>query len=273
MSGKVDGDAYTTDEVKESRLGLSIYWHDTVLCSSPPLSSSCQKTSNSAAFVFIPICAGCRAGMRILMIGIVHRQQVNDGHNWKCGAVSLQMIFDYYRVPFDLDESWEYIRSRRPNSIDQFFARTCKLSEYSIAKGLMSTIYKGSHMTCLRILDILDVKSIPAIASITQKRTKQSHFVVFTGCDHGFYCFCDPDEKRKFNRFIDSTVYNFWKPNLSIDVTGYILVVFEHQEDEHIKCPFCNNDIPIVHSELKELTVGCICPYCDKLLSHGVALV
>lgn len=202
-----------------------------------------------------------------MILKVNHKQQVNDGYNWKCGIVSLDMVFDYYNIPFDSDEAWECVRSLRPRSTDQYYALSSNLAKYSIEKGLIATIYKGTQETCLKVLEMLSNKGTPAILSLMQKKSKQSHFVVFSGYDHGTYCFCDPDEKKIINRFTETDVCDLWKPNLEIGVTGYILIVFSQLKEDTINCLYCNRNIPIVHSELKDITQGCICPYCDRLLS------
>ena len=195
------------------------------------------------------------------MINIEHKRQVNDGINWKCGAVCLEMIYDYFQVPYDNEEIWNNIKAQRYENSVQMYSRTYKLAQDAILRGLPATIYRGRDA---HILEDIDMLQTPAILSIQQVKSRESHFVVFQGIKNQNYCFCDPDTDKKTTnmKFID--VRNVWSPHREIGVTGYVFIIFDKVVDEKYKCKYCGQDIPIVHSQLLEKTEGGFCPHCDR---------
>lgn len=195
------------------------------------------------------------------MINIEHKRQVNDGINWKCGAVCLEMIYDYFQVPYDNEEIWNNIKAQRYENSVQMYSRTYKLAQDAILRGLPATIYRGRDA---HILEDIDMLQTPAILSIQQVKSRESHFVVFQGIKNQNYCFCDPDTDKKTTnmKFID--VRNVWSPHREIGVTGYVFIIFDKVVDEKYKCKYCGQDIPIVHSQLLEKTEGVFCPHCDR---------
>lgn len=105
------------------------------------------------------------------MIDIRHKKQVNDGVNWKCGEVCLEMIFDYFDIKYDPDSIWESIKEPRYAGSKQMYALTHKLAMTSILHGLPATIYKGKNVDVLKEIDNLHT---PAILSVTQKSPKRA---------------------------------------------------------------------------------------------------
>ena len=126
------------------------------------------------------------------MIEMEHIQQKNDGINWKCGAVSLEMILNYYGITCEQDEIWDAVKSVRPTRNNQYYALTYQLAQYAIQKGLCATIYKADYDSCLHILDYFDEINRPIIMSVTQKKSGDSHFTIYTGKKYGYYTFNDP---------------------------------------------------------------------------------
>ncbi len=196
------------------------------------------------------------------MIRIEHKRQINDGLNWKCGAVCLEMIYDHFQVPYNSEEIWNNIKTQRYKNSMQMYALTYKLAQDAISRGLPATIYRGLNA---HILEDISELQTPAILSLKQPKSGNSHFVVFQGVRNQNYCFVDPDtEKRTTNmRFID--VRNVWSPHREIGVTGYIFIVFNKTIDERYKCKYCGQQVPIVYSELLEKVEGFVCPHCDRL--------
>lgn len=196
------------------------------------------------------------------MVEIKHIQQVNDGFNWKCGAACLEMIFSYYSISKGQDEIWNAISSKRETGIGQKYILTYNLARYSCEAGLPATIYKADENKWSELLDELDAHQIPAILSLRQKKSSQSHFIVYKGRKYNRYCFCDPDENKEDVFFDYNTMRDIWRPQPSIDVTGFIFVCFGLEEDTAI-CRSCRQKLPIVHTWIKEYSQAVICPYCD----------
>ena len=199
------------------------------------------------------------------MIDIKHIRQVNDGFNWKCGAACLEMIFSYYGISKNQDDIWNATSSSRGIGKGQKFILTKNLARYSCENGLSATIYKASADKWSELLDKLSEKQIPAILSLRQKKTSQSHFVVYKGINNNKYCFCDPDEERESILFDYATMKDIWKPQPIIDVTGYIFICFG-TEEETVICNSCQHRLPIVHKWISKYLQGIICPNCDKFV-------
>lgn len=196
------------------------------------------------------------------MIHIEHKRQVNDGLNWKCGAVCLEMIYDYFQIPYDSNEIWHNIKAQRYENSMQMYSQTYKLAQDAISRGLQATIYKGRDA---HILEDINQLQTPAILSLKQVKSGNSHFVIFQGIKNQNYCFCDPDTEKKITsmKFID--VRNIWSPHREIGVTGDIFIVFNKMVHKVCKCKYCGQEIPLVHSELLERARGVVCPHCDSL--------
>ena len=113
------------------------------------------------------------------MVEIEHIQQINDGYNWKCGAVCLEMIFNYYKIPCSQNAIWNKIKSRRSTGVAQYYALTHSLAKYAISQGLNATIYKSDSENWGATLEKLDQLSIPAILSVKEEKSQQSHFIIF----------------------------------------------------------------------------------------------
>lgn len=199
------------------------------------------------------------------MVDIKHKRQINDGFNWKCGEVCLEMVFDFFEVQYDSDYIWESIKEPRHTGSGQMYALTHKLAATSIAYGLPATIYKGKSIEVLKKIDKL---CTPAILSVTQEKSRQSHFIVFKGIKNSLFYYCDPDVERNFSYANEPKMDEAWKTNLSANVTGYIFVVLDKTIDVMTKCPYCHNDVPVVHSSLTSQTVGLCCPYCDTIFPY-----
>lgn len=197
------------------------------------------------------------------MLDIKHIQQVNDGVNWKCGAVCLEMIFRHYNIPCNQDDIWESIKSPRPNSFSHNYARTCDLTRYSNEQGLPATIYKTNENNFENALQTLDVIECPAILSIIEKKSNSSHFIVYIGYKNNLYYFCDPNVSKSFTIYNSIKLQEIWKPCPSINVTGYIFVAFGNIHSEY-NCPFCGHKYPIVQNELAKCVDLTICPNCDR---------
>ncbi len=199
------------------------------------------------------------------MVKIKHKQQVNDGYNWKCGAACLEMIFDYYDINYNKNDIWDNIKVQRPNAaLDQYCAPTSKVAKYAIINKLYATIYKAKNHTCLEILKQINDKNIPSVLSIREKASGQSHFVVYTGIENKEYYYVDPNCKLDLCNFKNKEIEDVWSPQPEIGVTGYILIVFDFVRDEKLKCRECGISIPIVHSSLRPLAEGIVCPYCGN---------
>lgn len=196
------------------------------------------------------------------MIEIKHIRQTNDGFNWKCGAACLEMVFSYYNIAKKQDEIWEATNSSRRTGVGQKFILTHDLARYSCETGLPATIYKAYEYKWSDLLDQLADHQIPAILSLRQKKSGQSHFIVYIGKKKNCYCFCDPDEKRDIVTYDFITMIDIWRPQPFIDVAGYILICFGEKEDTVI-CGSCHRELPIVHKWIKGYSRAVICPYCD----------
>lgn len=199
------------------------------------------------------------------MIEIKHIRQKNDGFNWKCGAASLEMIFSRYGISKSQDEIWNATKSSRGTGIGQKFIRTYDLARYSCNVGLSATIYKANVDKWSYLLDELEECEIPAILSLRQRKSGQSHFVVYIGKKNSNYCFCDPDEMRDITSIDYRTLKDLWRPQPSIDVAGFILVCFGAEEDTAI-CRSCQHKLPIVHKWIADYAQAVICPHCDSFI-------
>lgn len=195
------------------------------------------------------------------MISIRHKQQRNDRINWKCGAVCLEMIYDYFGVEYDSNEIWNNIKCKRSEHPLQMYSLTYKLAQDAINRGLPATIYKGKDA---QILENVDQLQTPAILSIKQAKSGESHFVIFKGIKNQNYCFCDPDTTKEESVMTYLDLRNLWSPNEKINVTGFIFIVFNNREDMFLTCGHCKNKIPIVYDTLKEEVQSIICPYCNE---------
>lgn len=197
------------------------------------------------------------------MVNINHKKQENDRLNGKCGQVCLEMIYDYFGVKYDANEIWNNIKTKKsPNSLEMY-ALTYKLAQDAINRGLQATIYKGNDA---HILENLDKLQVPAILSIRQKSSGQSHYVVFKGIKNYKYCFCDPavTKEQVSMNYID--LRDVWSPNPNINVTGFIFIAFNTEIQKTLQCTHCGKAIPITHAELLDQVKGVVCPYCDTLL-------
>lgn len=199
------------------------------------------------------------------MVDIKHVRQINDGFNWKCGAASLEMIFSHYGVSKSQDDIWAATNSLRGTGIGQKFILTYNLARYSCEVGLPATIYKADMKRWSFLLDELAEREIPAILSLRQRKSGQSHFVVYKGKKNSNYCFCDPDEVRDTTQLDYKTVKDLWHPQPYIDVAGFILVCFGAEEDIAI-CRSCRRELPIVHKWIVDYAQAVICPHCDRFV-------
>lgn len=197
------------------------------------------------------------------MISIKHKQQQNDGVNWKCGAVCLEMIYDHFHIEYNSEKIWESVKSQRYRDSLQMYSLTYKLAQDAISRGLQATIYKGKDA---HILEDVDQFQTPAILSIRQARSGESHFVVFQGIKNRNYCFCDPDSAKERSIIPYMQLRDLWSPNPKINVAGFIFIVFNKQEDTFFTCEYCNKKIPIVYESLRGKVQNIICPYCDSEL-------
>ena len=202
------------------------------------------------------------------MVNIKHKKQKNDGYNWKCGAICLEMIYDYYSIPYTSPEIWGKIKTKRNSQansiIPQWFSLTHKLAHDSIDRGLPATIYKAKNAEILHEIDKL---GIPAILSITQKKSNNSHFVIFKGIKNDKYYFCDPDEAKEEVYMDYRKIKDMWSPNIEKDVAGFIFLVFNKRKNDLYRCcSHCGKQIPIIHDILVNETQAIICPYCDYVI-------
>lgn len=197
------------------------------------------------------------------MVKIKHKQQFNDGYNWTCGAVCLEMIFDYYGIEYNEKDIWDNIKTRRPNALGQHYTQTHKVARYAIEHGLNATVYRAKHNTSLELLEQINNKNIPAILEIREKKSKHGHFVVYTGIKHKMYYYCDPNSEREFSYYKSFEIEEDWSPqNQNDEVKGYFLMVFDRERDEMQQCKNCGESITIVHGTLQSLAEGIACPYC-----------
>ena len=169
------------------------------------------------------------------MVKIEHIRQVNDGHNWKCGAVCLEMIFNFYGIPCNQDDIWEKIKSKRNDGIEQYYSHTVDLAKYSVNKGLKAYICKAKPNCVEIVLSLIDTDKRPVIMSILEKKSQNSHFVIYTGKKNGRFYFTDPNRDKTFSYYTLSEVEDFWKPRPEIDVAGYIFVAFDNYDLELYK--------------------------------------
>ena len=203
------------------------------------------------------------------MVNIVHKRQANDGVNWKCGVSCLEMIYDYFSIPYDANEIWENIKSPRSSNSFQMYALTYKLAQDSIKKGLAATIYKGNDV---HILEEIENLQIPAILSIKQKKSNASHFVVFKGIkDHKYY-FSDPDVEKEQSSMSYLELRDVWSPNAKINVAGFIFILFSKTIETSYECITCKSRFPVVYPNLTKHVHGVICPYCDHLMHTNLQL-
>ncbi|MCI8705081.1 MAG: hypothetical protein HFE60_12635 [Anaerotignum sp.] len=197
------------------------------------------------------------------MVKVKHIQQKNDNFHWKCGAVCLEMIFDYYSILCNQDEIWNAVKSNRSGAMGQYYALTHRLAEYAINHGLNATIYKANSQTWSTVLETLEQFSMPAILSITEKSSHQSHFVIFLGSERGKYIFSDPNSPKETVKWNYMEVKNMWSPNIAINVTGFIYILFEGDKiSEH--CQYCQKEFPLLIKNEIPFSENTICPYCDK---------
>lgn len=199
------------------------------------------------------------------MIEMEHIQQKNDGINWKCGAVSLEMILKYYGITCEQDEIWDAVKSVRPTRKNQYYALTYQLAQYAIQKGLCATIYKADYDSCLHILDYYDEINRPIIMSVTQKKSGDSHFTIYTGKKYGYYTFNDPDSKKNVEKYDYSEIRTMWQENFSVNVTGYIYIHFgNHDEAIAHTCNYCKREYPVLTRNGDWISDVTICPHCDS---------
>lgn len=199
------------------------------------------------------------------MIKIKHIRQKNDGFTWKCGAVCLEMVLKYFDIECDQDEIWEAIKTNRQTGIGQYYAKTYKLAQYSLQKGLTPTIYKSDSENCLQTLDSLDMYHMPAILSVQEKKSSQSHFIVYVGKKDGKYCFSDPNSEKELVKYGYAQVREMWRENWKIDVSGFVYIVFGKSEQFTVnKCGNCSAEYPVLTKEGGWLSPVTICPYCDS---------
>ena len=196
------------------------------------------------------------------MLKINYKQQINDGINWKCGVVSLEMIFNYYGIHSDSDDIWENIKAKNPNSLGQYYAHTHKMARYAIDHGLNATVFRARKDTWLYILNQINEMDIPAILLIRAKRA--AHFVVYTGIKNKMYYYVDPNTDREFCYFKRENMEDVWAPQPEFGVTGYTFLVFSEQVNEVIKCQKCTGDVPVVFKSLLTLSEGIACPHCGS---------
>ena len=197
------------------------------------------------------------------MVEVKHIQQQNDGFNWKCGAVCLEMIFNYYGIPCNQDDIWDAIKSDRPTGIGQRYALTYRLAQYAIGHGLNCTIYKADNNSWSAVLDELDRHTIPAILSVKEKKSGESHFTVFCGKEDGQFIFADPNSKKERDSYDESDINEMWSPHPEINVTGFIYLVFDGDIMPHT-CMHCNREYPILVHDKTLFSNKTICPYCDR---------
>lgn len=198
------------------------------------------------------------------MVKLQHIQQVNDGRNWKCGAVCLQMIFNHYGIPCNQDDIWDAIKADRPTGIGQKYALTYSLAQYAIGRGLSCTIYKTDEYSWSNVLDELDRCNIPAVLSIREKKSGESHFTVYLGKKDGQFIFADPNSEAETDQYNIDEMMEMWSPHLEINVTGFIYIVFSGNTTVHT-CMHCNQKYPILEHDKVPFSNMTICPYCDRL--------
>ena len=199
------------------------------------------------------------------MVEIKHIQQINDGFNWKCGAVCLEMIFNHYGIPCNQDDIWNAVQADRSTGPGQKFAFTYSLAQYAISRGLNCTIYKTDENNWPNVLEELEQRSIPAILSVKEKKSGQSHFMIFVGKRDDQFIFSDPNSSNETDGYDYLEVENMWSPHLEIDVTGFIYMIFEGNSIWG-GCPYCQRNFPILAQNEAPLSMKIICPYCDRLL-------
>lgn len=197
------------------------------------------------------------------MVEIKHIQQQNDGCNWKCGVVCLEMIFDYYKIPCKQDDVWNAVKTNRNGSKIQKFALTHSLAKYSIHRCLNATVYKADADTWPDVLDKLERLSIPAILSVKYKNTNFAHFIIYLGRKDGNYYFDDPDLAKAPVRYDYSQVREKWSPH-GKEVTGFVYIIFEGDTTMHT-CIHCNQEYPVLVRGKAPFSNVTICPYCDGL--------
>lgn len=200
------------------------------------------------------------------MVEIKHIQQKNDGFNWKCGAVCLEMIFNYYKIPCNQDAIWDAVKCNCYTGIGQKYALTHSLAEYAISQGLNATVYKSDSEKWATILEMLDQRSIPAILSVKENKSQQSHFVIFLGTKNGKYIFSDPNSSKETVGYDYLQVRKMWSPNVEINVTGFIYILFEGN-NRFEYCPYCKKEYPLLTKDGVPFSTNIICPYCDRQIS------
>ena len=200
------------------------------------------------------------------MIKMEHIRQSNDGYNWKCGAVCLEMLLGFYGIKCKQDDIWRKIKSKCSNGF-QYYAKTYDLARCAIEMGLNTTIYKTNEKDCLQLLDFLDKENWPVIMSVLQKKSNSSHFVIYIGKKDGKYCFNDPDSDKDVKKYDYSEVREMWRQNERADVAGYIYLLPDRGMDVttmHI-CHACSKEYPIIEVSDEWKLQPTICPHCDKL--------
>ena len=199
------------------------------------------------------------------MIKIDHMRQENDGYNWKCGIVCLAMVFKHYHIQCNQDEMWEILKQKRQTGINQYYTLTYLLAQYAISKGLNATIYKTDRENCLSILDQLDENLLLAILSVKEKKSGQSHFIVYCGKKDGKYCFSDPNKEKEIVKYDYDEVREIWKENPAINVSGYVYIVFDNNCNTFsYTCTYCHKDYPVLMIKDEKISPVTICPYCDR---------
>lgn len=206
------------------------------------------------------------------MVNLEHVQQDGPG---KCGVACLEMIFKYYKIPYDKDDIWECIRDPRPGNLGEF-AYTHSLAEYAIFHGLNATAYSADVDTCFSVLDRLERLNMPAILSVRYNDNDLGryndddlgHFIAYKGKENGYYLFNDPDLQQAPVKYSPHKIREQWAP-IGDEVAGYEYVVFkcdtlpqtcmkcgwEYPLLVHYKIPFLNK-VPFSNMT--------ICPYCNK---------
>lgn len=198
------------------------------------------------------------------MVDIKHIQQINDGFNWKCGAVCLEMIFNYYGISCNQNDIWEAVKTNRPTGIGQKYALTYSLAQYAIDRGLNCTIYKAGKDSWSDVLNSLDQRNIPAILCVKEKKSGQSHFMIYIGRKNGKLMFSDPNSSRETVAYDYLELRDMWSPHPEINVTGFIYLIFDGNSTTHT-CSLCNREYPVLEHENGPVSELTICPYCDKL--------
>lgn len=196
------------------------------------------------------------------MVELNHIQQEIDGYNWTCGSTCLEMVLSYYEIYCDKNEIWNSVKFPRKNCKDQYFSLTHRLAKYAISKDLSATIYQSTSAKCSKMLDVINSEKRPAILSIQELKSAQSHFVVYLGSDSGKYHICDPNSPNNIDLYNYETLKDAWSPRPEIDVTGYVCIVFGSKRRDQL-CVQCGKTFPVVDEAILEFSASLICPFCD----------